>query len=1217
MVLGLVFACGGQAMAQTAPDAPEASGQAAVPGEGEDSQSEAIIVVGSRASQQSANNRKKNARTATDSIVADDIGSFPDRNVAEAISRVPGVALSRNDFGEGEGVAVRGNGPDLTRVELDGIGVQSTTGLALSAGNGRSADLRELPAELVKSVDVVKGSTADMTEGSLGGTIQVKTRTGLDFKKPYISLRAGAGQNSLGKDWTPDFNGVAATKLLNDRLGVIVSGTYSKLQSNAHGYENTTSGNRGYSRLFDFDNSPEKTFSLNPATVGTDAADVAFANSTAPDGTTLTPRELVTLAGGATSKAQCLTIFPYLGAGNSAVRIQQRTLEQQTCLNQWNDYTPSLIRNFMNTQTDKRYAIDARVDYRMTDELTVFAKGTLSARQVHDQNRSRNPLTMYGQNLNGTFTDTLSGPLANGARATRTLNPNRPAGYYLFDPVYGLNAVTTGTGNNAITVPTAGQVLNIVPGSVKVDEAHNVTAMTLTNNSVNIDQIENNIDNKSKYAQVGAEYRGERVEMDFMAGITTATASRGDMRTSRSYAYGDAALTLQPNGLWDIALPSNYDETNPANFVQLSTPACIGGGTAPTCTGQTAVAATVNNPATPLYTVGQLPQVTPGFGVSYSPQLGESSEKIAKFDVRHNLEGLIPFVTRFSAGAMFRQNKIDRWGGGGYIAKSALGTFGAAGYVPPVVVPTANVRGTLRACQPTATSTLSCNYGFVPATNLSNIRSGVDTLTPQQLRDLFAQTLDASDSAYFGDLPNRGTLPPAWQGIRTDELFAQLGASQFMNFDCLKVCTGSDGNEYAQPVTRTKETIKNVYGMFDFEQNLPLGLRFTGNVGVRGVFTTVEGSGLLTLVSIQPNANFNPADPNNAAGINTVTYIQNSTLNGTSRDWLPSFNANLWAFNDSVVLRLYGGKTVARPNVTNLIAAGTCTVDQRAIDLPGEDVFGCSGRVGNPDLKPFTAWSYNAALEWYPNADTLFSVAYGKLDVKIGNPIQVTRNFSPFAGSTQTDPATGAALADYTFAVPTYDNGPGYKRDIWEFSAKTAFTFLPWFLKHTGADVNFAILASAVTVGQQDPLTGDVMLPVGESKYYTNASLWYDDGKLNMRVAYQKRSSRFSCITPCPGGNTVDINYPGEQWANVRLVAPGYNPGVPRFDDGSTFIDAKISYNVTRNFQVYLEGRNVRREAQTASTGGYTDFADGTPKIMRLYYGGRRIMSGVRVQFGN
>ncbi|UZK66566.1 TonB-dependent receptor [Sphingomonas sp. M1-B02] len=1191
--LGLVLAFGGQALAQTAPD-PTGT----VVDESALQDEDAIVVVGSRASQQSANNRKKNARTATDSIVADDIGSFPDRNVNEAISRIPGVALSRNEFGEGDGVAVRGNGPDLTRVELDGIGVQSTNALAIAGASGRGSDLRELPAELVKSVDVVKGSTADMTEGSLGGTVQIKTRTGLDFKKPYASLRVGAGQNSLGKDWTPDVNGVLASRFFNDRLGVIASGSYSKLQNNAHGYENTTSNNRGYSRLYDFDNSPEKTFAFNPATVGTDAADVAIANATAPDGSTLTPRELVTLAAGAASKAQCLTIFPNASATAATGVRAQRILEQQTCLNQWNDYTPSLIRHFSNTQTDERYSFDARMDYRITDNLTFFAKGTIANRKVHDQNRSRTPVSLFNANLNGTFVDT-----ATGYPRIRSVSPTAPAGYALFDPQYGFNNVA----NNA----TLGNVLNVVPGSVVVDSAHNVTQLTTTNNSVTIDQIENRIDTSTKYAQAGLEYRSDRLEIDLWGGYTKAVTSRGDMRTQRSYNYGDATLTLQPNGLWDIDLPANYDETNPSNFVQV----------APATTALAAVVAGPNGPAVPAYSIAQQPLTTPNFQVQYTPALGEASEKIAKFDFAYKTDEILPFITRVKVGAMYRNNSISRWNNGGYTAKPAVGTFGTPGYVPAVIVPTAIVRGTLRACQPTATSSaaggLSCNYGFVPSTNPANVRSGVDTLTPDQLRELFTRTLEPADSDYFGDLPNRGDLPPSWQGIRTDELFAALGASQFMNFDCLKECTASDGNVYAQPVTRANETIKNVYAMADFEQRLPLGLLFNGNVGVRGVFTTVEGSGLQTLSQVAVTASYNPANPNATAGIVTTSYSLPVTFDSSTTDWLPSFNFNLWGFNESLVLRLYGGKTIARPNVNNLVPAGTCvTFDERQALDPGADEFNCSGRIGNPGLKPFTAWNYNASLEWYPNADTMFSAAYGKLDVSVGNPIQVTELRQPFAGSAEVDPVTGAALADFTFLVPTFANGPGYKRSIWEFSAKTAFTFLPWFLKYTGADANFSILASAATSGQQDPLTGDVMLPPNESKYYTNASLWYDDGKLNLRVAYQKRSSRFSCITPC-GGNTTDINYPGEQWTNVRLVAPGYNPGVPRFEDGSTFIDVKASYNITRNFQIYAEGRNMRREAQTVSTGEYVPFGDGTPRILRLNYGGRRIMGGVRVQFGN
>ncbi|MHA6723635.1 TonB-dependent receptor [Sphingomonas sp. RS2018] len=1174
--------------------------------------SQEILVVGSRASQQSANNRKKNAATATDSLVADDIGSFPDRNVNEAISRIPGVALGRNEFGEGESIAVRGNGPDLTRVELDGIGVQSTNALAIAGASGRGSDLRELPAELIKSVDVVKGSTADQTEGSLGGGIQIKTRSGLDFKKPYFSIRGGAQQNSLGKDWTPDFNLVTARRFLNDRLGVIVSGTYSKIQNNGHGFENTTSNNRNYSRLYDFDNSPEKTFAFNPATVGTDLADAPFMSGTTvllgPDGTPMTPRKLVTTSAGAKSKAECLTLFPNNATAGTAQRAQ-RILEQQTCLNQWNDYTPSLIRNFMNTQTDERYSVDARFDYRVTDNLTVYVKGTRADRKVHDQNRSRTPVTLF--NVNPSAYSTVS---TTGYPRTRILSADANAnGYYLFDPQYGLNNV----GNNAVL----GNVLNIRPGSVVVDANHNVTQLTTTNNSVNIDQIENKIDTETAYAQAGAEWRSDRLEIDLWGGITRAQTSRGDMRTNRSYTYGDATLSLQKNGLWDIQVPAGYDETNPSNYVQLNAPACVSLGTNPaTCVGQLAVAASPNGPATQQYLVSQLPLVTPSFSVQYTPALGISTEKIAKLDVAYKTFDELPFFTRFKVGAMFRKNDVRRWNNGGYTVSAARGTFGQSDYVPAVIVPTAIVRGNYRACQPTAGSQavggLSCNYGFVPFTNPANVRSGLDTLTPQQLRDLFSSTLEPSDSEYFGDLPNRGNLPNAWQGIRTDELFSQLGASQFMNFDCLIRCTGSDGKVYDQPVTRANETIKNLYAMADFEQAMPLGLLINGNFGVRAVIRDVKGSGLQTIQVIRKTGSFNELDPTNPNGITTQAFSQPVTLDSSTKDILPTVNFNLWGFNERLVLRLYGGKTIAPVSMNQLIPGGTCTVgDERLGNAADADDFSCTGRVGNPGLKPFTAWNYNASLEWYPNADTLFSVTYGKLDVKIGAPINATATTRPFEGSAQTDPITGRPLSELEFTFPTYGNGPGYKRDIWEFSVKTAFTSLPWLLRHTGVDANLSILSSSTTSGQQDPNSGDILPPPDESKYYLNTSLWYDDGTFNFRVAYQKRTSRFTCVTPC-GGNTTDINYPGEQWTNVRLVAPGYNPGVARYFDGSEFIDAKASWNVTRSFQVYVEGRNVAREAQTISTGKYINFADGTPRVMRLLYGGRRILLGARLQFG-
>ena len=140
--------------------------QDAAPADPAASNDDAVVIVGTRASQRSSIDRKKRAKTATDSIVAEDVGKFPDSNIGEAISRIAGVALERGDFNEGTSVTVRGASSDQTNVEIDGLGVleNTTSGGLWAGGSGRNKDFREFPADMIKSVDVVKGTTAAMTE---------------------------------------------------------------------------------------------------------------------------------------------------------------------------------------------------------------------------------------------------------------------------------------------------------------------------------------------------------------------------------------------------------------------------------------------------------------------------------------------------------------------------------------------------------------------------------------------------------------------------------------------------------------------------------------------------------------------------------------------------------------------------------------------------------------------------------------------------------------------------------------------------------------------------------------------------------------------------------------------------------------------------------------------------------------------------------------------
>ncbi|MGN6375725.1 MAG: TonB-dependent receptor plug domain-containing protein, partial [Sphingomonas sp.] len=217
-----------------------------------------ILVVGTRASLRSAIARKKNAGTVVDSIVADDIASFPDKNVGDALARITGVQLSR-DFGEGTQISIRGVEPDLNRIEVNGVSM-----LGGNTDGSRAGDFRDLAAELVKSIDVYKGYSVDITEGGIGGTVRVETRRPLELKAPLISLVGSEQYLELTKTWKPRGTLVVGTPHLfgSSRLGIIANITYDNVDTRQDYISNTN-----WKQLADFDHSDEKT-----------VADPAYAN---------------------------------------------------------------------------------------------------------------------------------------------------------------------------------------------------------------------------------------------------------------------------------------------------------------------------------------------------------------------------------------------------------------------------------------------------------------------------------------------------------------------------------------------------------------------------------------------------------------------------------------------------------------------------------------------------------------------------------------------------------------------------------------------------------------------------------------------------------------------------------------------------------------------------------------------------------------------------
>lgn len=224
----------------------------------EEFETEVIEVKGIRASQRGAIDRKKMGGTIMDSLVAEDVGQFPDKNVGEALQRIPGVQLDR-DFGEGASISIRGVEPSLLRVEVNNVSAQGF-------GGERAVDFRAMASELIRSLDVIKGSEARLTEGGIGGTVQVNTRKPNEFEENYLSLNAEGQYNDLTGEPNDRFNLVGVYKF-NDDLGLLVNLTSETKNTMIHAIRNTEW------RMFDdYDNSPEKTFENEYAGVADQAA---------------------------------------------------------------------------------------------------------------------------------------------------------------------------------------------------------------------------------------------------------------------------------------------------------------------------------------------------------------------------------------------------------------------------------------------------------------------------------------------------------------------------------------------------------------------------------------------------------------------------------------------------------------------------------------------------------------------------------------------------------------------------------------------------------------------------------------------------------------------------------------------------------------------------------------------------------------------------------
>lgn len=226
--IGLALQMSAAAYAQEAAQTTD-SGQA-TPAENTVDTLDTVSVTGYRASVERALDIKRGEAGVVDAIVAEDIGKFPDLNLAESLQRIPGVVITR-DAGEGRNISVRGLGPDFTRVRINGMEALTTVGSTDQNGGsnrGRGFDFNVFASDLFSQLIVRKTAQADVEEGSLGATVDLRTARPFDYDGFTLVASGQASYADMGDTTDPRVAGLIANTWADGKFGALLSVAYSE-----------------------------------------------------------------------------------------------------------------------------------------------------------------------------------------------------------------------------------------------------------------------------------------------------------------------------------------------------------------------------------------------------------------------------------------------------------------------------------------------------------------------------------------------------------------------------------------------------------------------------------------------------------------------------------------------------------------------------------------------------------------------------------------------------------------------------------------------------------------------------------------------------------------------------------------------------------------------------------------------------------------------------
>ncbi len=354
------------------------------------------------------------------------------------------------------------------------------------------------------------------------------------------------------------------------------------------------------------------------------------------------------------------------------------------------------------------------------------------------------------------------------------------------------------------------------------------------------------------------------------------------------------------------------------------------------------------------------------------------------------------------------------------------------------------------------------------------------------------------------------------------------------------------------------------YLQADFNTEL-FGMPFRGNVGVRQVNTELYAEGY------------------SSTGGGTLVF-------GTHEydDTLPSLNLVLEPA-ENLLVRFGVAKVMARPQINNSLSGANYLVPTTSLNATGPNF---TATIGNVNLDPFRATTYDLSVEWYFAPESLLSFAYFYKD--IDTYIQVLRQDLPYTDLTALNPSafdpafcSGACSPGTIFALTTAVNTEGGPLKGFEISYQQPFRFLPGLFSNTGVQLNYTHVESEIDycngVTCATFVTADL---ISLSPQSWNATLYYEDDKFSARISGSSREGYIQ-------------NVPGRNGNNIEGKMDTFN------------VDAAASYQLTEQLQLTFEAINLTDEFNHQFVG---DGADRQSTSV-YHHTGRQYFVGARYRF--